>query len=38
MKYIEVVAAVIEKDDKVFCCQKGNKGECHINGNFLVER
>ena len=34
MKYIEVVAAVIEKDDKVFCCQKGNKGECAYKWGF----
>lgn len=34
MKYIEVVAAVIEKDEKVFCCQKGNKGECAYKWEF----
>lgn len=34
MKYIEVVAAVIEKDNKVFCCQKGNKGECAYKWEF----
>lgn len=34
MKHIEVVAAVIEKDDKVFCCQKGNKGECAYKWEF----
>lgn len=34
MKHIEVVAAVIEKDNKVFCCQKGNKGECAYKWEF----
>ena len=34
MKHIEVVAAVIEKDNKVFCCQKGNKGECVYKWEF----
>ncbi len=27
-KHYEVVAAVIKKDNKVFCCQRGSKGEC----------
>ena len=26
--HYEVVAAIIKKDSKIFCCQKGNKGEC----------
>lgn len=26
--HYEVVAAVIRKDDKIFCCQRGPKGEC----------
>ena len=26
--HYEVVCAVIAKDDKIFCCQRGPKGEC----------
>lgn len=33
-KHYEVVAAVIEKEGKYFCCQKGNKGECAFKWEF----
>lgn len=33
-KHIEVVAAVIERDNKVLCCQRGNKGECAYKWEF----
>ena len=33
-KQFEVVAAVIEKDNKLFCCQRGNKGECAFKWEF----
>ena len=33
-KQFEVVAAVIEKDNKVFCCQRGPKGECAFKWEF----
>ena len=33
-KHYEVVAAVIEKDNKVFCCQRGSKGECAYKWEF----
>ena len=33
-KHIEVVAAVIEKENKIFCCQRGAKGECAYKWEF----
>ena len=33
-KHIEVVAAVIKKDDKFFCCQRGQKNECAFKWEF----
>ena len=33
-KQIEVVAAVIKEGNKVFCCQRGNKGECAYKWEF----
>ena len=27
-KHYEVVCAVIKNDNKIFCCQRGDKGEC----------
>lgn len=33
-KHFEVVAAVIEKDGKIFCCQRGPKGECAFKWEF----
>ena len=33
-KHIEVVAAVIKKDDKFFCCQRGKKNECAFKWEF----
>ena len=33
-KHYEVVAAVIKKDEKVFCCQRGPKGECAFKWEF----
>lgn len=33
-KHYEVVAAVIEKNGKVFCCQRGPKGECAYKWEF----
>ena len=33
-KHFEVVAAVIKKDDKIFCCQRGQKGECAYKWEF----
>ena len=33
-KHFEVVAAVIKKDDKIFCCQRGPKGECAFKWEF----
>ena len=33
-KHFEVVAAVIKKDNKVFCCQRANKGECALKWEF----
>ena len=33
-KHYEVVAAVIVKDNKVYCCQRGNKGECAFKWEF----
>lgn len=33
-KHFEVVAAVIRKDDKIFCCQRGPKGECAFKWEF----
>ena len=33
-KHFEVVAAVIKKGDKVFCCQRGPKGECAFKWEF----
>ena len=32
--HYEVVCAVIVKDDKIFCCQRGPKGECAFNWEF----
>ena len=32
--HYEVVAAIIRKDSKIFCCQKGNKGECAYKWEF----
>lgn len=34
MKHYEVVAAIIVKDDKVFCCQRGPYGECGLKWEF----
>lgn len=33
-KHYEVVAAVIKKDNRVFCCQRGPKGECAYKWEF----
>lgn len=33
-KHVEVVAAVIKKDNKIFCCQRGPKGECAYKWEF----
>lgn len=33
-KHDEVVAAVIGRDNKVLCCQRGNKGECAYKWEF----
>ena len=33
-KHFEVVAAVIRKDGKIFCCQRGPKGECAFKWEF----
>lgn len=33
-KHHEVVAAVILKNNKIFCCQRGNKGECAYKWEF----
>lgn len=33
-KHFEVVAAVIKKDEKIFCCQRGPKGECAYKWEF----
>ena len=33
-KHFEVVAAVIKKGDKIFCCQRGPKGECAFKWEF----
>lgn len=33
-KNFEVVAAVIKKDEKIFCCQRGPKGECAYKWEF----
>lgn len=33
-KHLEVVAAVIKKDEKIFCCQRGPKGECAFKWEF----
>ena len=33
-KHIEVVCAVIEKDNQVFCTQRGDKGECAYKWEF----
>ena len=33
-KQIEVVAAVIEKDNKIFCAQRANKGEVALKWEF----
>lgn len=33
-EYFEVVAAVIERDGKIFCCQRGPKGECAFKWEF----
>ena len=32
--HYEVVAAVIKKDNKIFCCQRGPKGECAFKWEF----
>lgn len=32
--HFEVVCAVIAKDDKIFCCQRGPKGECAFKWEF----
>lgn len=32
--HYEVVAAYIKKDGKVFCCQRGDKGECKFMWEF----
>lgn len=32
--HYEVVCAVITKDDKIFCCQRGPKGECAFKWEF----
>ncbi len=34
MKHYEVVAAIIKKDDKIFCCQRGPHGECGLKWEF----
>lgn len=34
MKHYEVVAAIIEKDNKFFCCQRGPHGECGLKWEF----
>ena len=33
-KHFEVVCAIIEKDDKYFCCQRANKGETGLMWEF----
>lgn len=33
-KHIEVVCAVIKKNDKIFCVQRGSKGECAFKWEF----
>ena len=33
-KHYEVVAAVIMKNETIFCCQRGNKGECAYKWEF----
>ena len=33
-EHYEVVCAVIAKDDKIFCCQRGPKGECAYKREF----
>lgn len=33
-KHIEVVCAVIKKDNKIFCTQRGSKGECAYKWEF----
>lgn len=33
-KHYEVVAGVIEKNSRVFCCQRSNKGECAFKWEF----
>lgn len=33
-EHFEVVAAVIERDGKIFCCQRGSKGECAFKWEF----
>ena len=37
-KHIEVVAAVIKKDDKFFCYQRGKKNECAFKWEFPIYR
>ena len=32
--HYEVVCAVIKKDNKIFCCQRGPKGECGYKWEF----
>ncbi|MBQ8293757.1 MAG: NUDIX domain-containing protein [Bacilli bacterium] len=32
--HYEVVAAIIKKDNKVFCCQRRSKGECVFKWEF----
>ena len=34
MKHYEVVAAIIIKDDLIFCCQRGPHGECGLKWEF----
>ena len=33
-EHYEVVCAVIKKDNKIFCCQRGDKGECAFKWEF----
>ncbi|MDD4212030.1 MAG: (deoxy)nucleoside triphosphate pyrophosphohydrolase [Bacilli bacterium] len=33
-KHYEVVAALIVRGEEIFCCQRGNKGECALKWEF----
>ena len=33
-KHVEVVCAVIEKDNKILCCKRNSKGECGFKWEF----